>query len=353
MRRAKVVGRLRRSSWWINLGFLLGATPIAGPRLAYAVEGESPHALFVRALFEPSALGVNYKLFSNRASSKEEPTISDDPILWVMRAQRVLTPNCRAWFKALSSTKLTQGIALGAQNDLKAFDTRVAQSWEPYSTDDEKDFQKCGQFPCKFKLSAEEVRAVAQGSEKGGHRQTLFLQAVRERLKRYLQTQVHPRTDSEEDPPQEVCDPWDLIKTLGLGIAANSVKSSNVYFRKLDFGAGRMRPLRQIIDWQIQTLSSGEALAQSRDIYTDHYFDRWGEMIHLRCAARNATQKMSEVRVTQALIVELDLIKKNDLFSKLGRGKMRSAVEDGGRAHLDQIFKILRRQASEFESVAQ
>jgi hypothetical protein len=48
----------------------------------------------------------------------------------------------------------------------------------------------------------------------------------------------------------------------------------------------------------------------------------------------------------QALLVELDLMKKTDLFSRMMRSKMRSAVQDNGLDYLETGFERLKQRAT-------
>jgi hypothetical protein len=46
--------------------------------------------------------------------------------------------------------------------------------------------------------------------------------------------------------------------------------------------------------------------------------------------------------VIQVLIVELDLLKKTDLISKIMRGKMKSAIEENGQAYLNRAWNRIK-----------
>jgi len=106
--------------------------------------------------------------------------------------------------------------------------------------------------------------------------------------------------------------------------------------RRLDFGPGKMRPVRQVLDRRFAS-SPDEAVVWLRDAYSAHYFDSWGEWIDLSC-----DPKSRSLVLVQVLLVELDLMKDTDIFSKLGRGKMKSAVEENGSHYLDQTFQKIK-----------
>jgi hypothetical protein len=56
------------------------------------------------------------------------------------------------------------------------------------------------------------------------------------------------------------------------------------FARKLKFGEGSYRPLRQIFDQRIFQ-EKGRIVRVARDVYTAHYFDGWGEWLEARCSS--------------------------------------------------------------------
>jgi hypothetical protein len=137
-------------------------------------------------------------------------------------------------------------------------------------------------------------------------------------------------------------DPWKAFEGSGLKSSIALPEKIELRVRKVDLSPGRVRAVRQVID-QRSAVSADrtEATLWRRDVYTDHYFDSWGEWADVRCdqAAGTAT-------VTLAVLLELDLMKKTDLMSKLMRSKMRGATEDNGAVYLDRWFEALRKRAS-------
>jgi hypothetical protein len=78
-----------------------------------------------------------------------------------------------------------------------------------------------------------------------------------------------------------------------------------------------------------------------RDVYTDHYFDSWGEWANIRCLPEK-----KEVDVTLALSIELDMLKKTDFFSSLAKGSMRDSVRTLSIDYLNDWYFSLLNQAA-------
>jgi hypothetical protein len=85
--------------------------------------------------------------------------------------------------------------------------------------------------------------------------------------------------------------------------------------------------------------SPTEYLSVLRDVYTNHFFDGWGEYLDVSCEVDSGA-----VWLAQGLVVDLDLLKKGDLFSVISRSKMREAFSDTGSRYLERIAEKLKEQ---------
>ncbi len=251
---------------------------------------------------------------------------ADESILTVARAENVPLKDARAcsrWIGALS--RLDFGTALGPA---------AWKKWSPWSEDDREAVDECDSFPCDVKLDQQEIAAMTAAAAPKRH--SVFMALTNGRAQEYLQSS---RRKACEYPGPSV-DPWARGEAKGFKSGVSLPVKPDLRVRRLDFGGAdsEMRPLRQILDRRFAS-SPREGALWVRDVYTTHYFDSWGEWIHVACDGSTAT-------VTMALIVDLDLLKKTDLISRLARGKMRSAVETNGAKHLDVVFATLKKHAA-------
>lgn len=254
------------------------------------------------------------------------------PVLTVVRVQKFQSDSCGRWIQAVLSdapgTEWSPGSAYLAW-----------QPWEPKELDA---VVSCRNFPCDVKLDSSETSRMAM--TKSANRLHEYQTLVQNRVFQYKKTEVRRPYEFPGDP----IDPWQYLgQYLGqfLGRTGNFTKErrpqvGQFYMRKLDFASDKIQPLRQVLDRRTQSSSSGkssekEATVWLRDIYTNHYFDSWGEWTHLVCVGDSGT----DLLLVQSLVVELDLLKKTDLLSRMMRGKMRSAVEENGARYLDKAYE--------------
>lgn len=206
-------------------------------------------------------------------------------------------------------------------------------AWEPWTKKDIDAVNDCDDFPCDVKLNSKETQVLAKSSI--ADRKSKYFEVVRSRIDHYLKTERR----GEYEFPGNPVDPWALLRKEGFASKLSLPGMPSLYERKLDFGQDSFRPLRQILDIRFSKSAAGnlfESVSWLRDIYTDHYFDSWGEWTWVQCDLNS-----KKVTVVQALLVEMDLLKKTDLLSRLGRGRMRSAVEKFGNQYLhDRYLKI-------------
>jgi hypothetical protein len=271
---------------------------------------------------------------------------ADGPVLTLVRAQSVGDAACDGWFAALGGqpdgVEFVAGAGEGGWG--AAF-----RAWEPWIDEDREAIRECDELPCDVKLDGTETAAMAAVADDARHER--FLGLVRGRLERYARTQERREYEFKGDP----IDPWSWLETRGFpNPQAGKPAAPSWVSRRLDFAPGRMRAVRQILDRRVALpppprkparAATGPLTADLwvRDVYTAHYFDGWGERVHLSCdpAARR-------LLAVHALVLEFDLLKKTDLISRLARPRMRHAIEENGRKYLDRAFEDLGRRAKAY-----
>ncbi|MBS1963185.1 MAG: hypothetical protein JST04_13295 [Bdellovibrionales bacterium] len=187
--------------------------------------------------------------------------------------------------------------------------------WDDFS-DDRDAVDGCDGFPCKIKFNEPESLAIA--AKPKAERLAEVLRQVENRVRDYAKTFRRKGYDL----PEDAIDPWKEFPKHGHEIPPALLKEKPKFFaRKLKFGEGNYRPLRQVFDER--TLVTKDRLVRiSRDVYTAHYFDGWGEWLEVRCAKDGKS-----VLVLQDLLMEFDLLKNTDFFSRIARPKMRQGVD--------------------------
>jgi hypothetical protein len=247
---------------------------------------------------------------------------ANDPVLWVARAQVEENANCAGWLNAMKE------LPLGAR-----FDPAKPEwnEWEEWSDEDLDAVKDCDDFPCEVKLNRAEVAEMAKAGEET--RKATFLSLVRARVTEALKSGKRKEYEFAGDP----VDPWAGFEAAGFKTELKPGEKPELWIRKLNLAPGKFRPFRQILERR-DAASATEATMWVRDLYDAHYFDSWGEWMDVRCDP--ATKR---VTIVQAILVELDLLKKHDLFSSIARPRMRSAVQEIGRKYLDRMFENLRR----------
>jgi hypothetical protein len=183
------------------------------------------------------------------------------------------------------------------------------------------------------KINAAETDALLATPE--GERRQRYLSLVQERVRQALKTGKRTGYEYETEP----ADPWAWYASHGFVSSAARPEKPDLWIRKLDLAPKDMKPFRQVLDRRFAR-AENEATVWVRDFYDAHYFDSWGEWMTVRCAPAGAAADNGFV--LQSLLVELDLLKKNDLISKIARPRMRSGVKEAGGRYLDQQFENLR-----------
>ncbi|HUP56602.1 MAG TPA: hypothetical protein VM598_04060 [Bdellovibrionota bacterium] len=254
--------------------------------------------------------------------------------LVVLRLQRVDSAECKPWIDAFGAEGRGSQVPLTDDGWKSAW-----SSWEPWTGEDIEAVSDCDDFPCDVKLNAAEADAMKKAPE--AERMAKFRSLVEARSRRYLKSGERKEYEFAGDP----VDPWAHLEKLGLRSQVPRPEKAQLWARKYNLDPKKMKTLHQILDLRSARSKSGtEAALWVRDAYTDHYFDGWGEWATLACDPPGASKK--GVTLVHALYLEVDLLKKTDLFSRLARGKLRSAIEEKGGVYLDTAFERIRERAA-------
>jgi hypothetical protein len=253
--------------------------------------------------------------------------------LVVVRSQRVDSADCRRWIDALLADGRGKPVVPTDDGWKDAW-----RSWEPWVEEDLEAVNECDDFPCDVKLDSSEAAEMKKVPEAA--RMAKFMALIEARSKRYLKSGERKEYEFAGDP----VDTWAYLEKLGFRSQVPRPGKSELWVRKYNLDPKRMKTLHQILDRRAARAKSGsEATLWVRDAYTDHYFDGWGEWATVACDAEGKAPR--GVTIVHALHLEVDLLKKNDLFSRLARGKLRSAIEEKGGAYLDSVFDRIRDRA--------
>lgn len=275
--------------------------------------------------FEP--YGVVTQLKNLEAPHKD--LSEKGPVLTLSRIQKLSFEKKKSCAEVFAVFKTQTSGKPWAMTDPKAF-----EPFEPYSDKDRNAVLDCDEFPCAVKLNASEVAKMKSASR--SERFDVFFDLVRARVKNYLEKGERKEYEFAGDP----VDPFALLgaKLKGEGSDIRG-KDSKLYARIIDLKDARARPIRQIIDERYAEGKSGDyqlAVFLSRDVYTAHYFDSWGEYEALLC-----NEKSKELRLIQAYLFELDLLKKEDMISVISRGAMKKNIREGADRLMDDFANTL------------
>ncbi len=257
---------------------------------------------------------------------------SQDAVLVIARAQKIQSSSCSKWIDTIYSESAGT-VLLPQEKDGKW--GQALKEWDPWSEDEKDAVEDCERFPCDVKLNETETHAMKAANK--ADRLKEYVRLIQLRTVFYKNTQVRGNYEFPGNPVE----PWSELEKRGFYSKLKRPEIPVLSLRKLDFGKGKVREIKQVLDRRAAKDPSGlEATVWVRDAYTNHYFDSWGEWTHVSCSAPSG----KEVLLVQALLVEFDLLKKNDLASRIMRGKMRSAIEENGTHFLDQAYERWARQ---------
>lgn len=272
------------------------------------------------------------------------------PVLQLVRVQKVPTKDCKAWTDALTSVPGDELVPIRPGDNVE----NLKHDWEPWTAKDLEPINECDEFPCKVKLNASEVESMEKTPVK--ERVLKFHLLVLERVNRYIKTQARKAYEIPGDP----IDPWKFFEARGFKSPVARPATPTLYVRKLNFAPDKMLTIHQVLDRRVakteshpskgssskgSSSGSEEAVVWTRDVYTDHYFDSWGEWGSVHCDA-----SQGEVVVVQSLLSEMDLLKSKSIFARAAFGRYRSAYEDNGKVYLDGQFDRLKKQVEKNEA---
>lgn len=259
---------------------------------------------------------------------------SDGPALLSARVERVEFQSagmtCKNWLAAL--TTLKPGVRLRESLDNRDW-KEALREWEPWTESEISGVKNCEQNPCDVKLNSLEVGELKKSPRDGRWNQ--YLRLIYARLQSSLRTGVR----SEYEFPGVPLDPWEYFEKQGFRPGFESSRQTSTWVRRFVFSDQKAKTLHQVLEQKTALSPHGNSAAfWLRDAYTDHYFDSWGEWGWVFCDSQGAV-------LVQALFFELDLLKKNDLFSKLMRRKMREESEKQSKLYLDELFSRIKKAA--------
>ncbi len=250
---------------------------------------------------------------------------SNEPMLRSVRVSKIVLAageTCETAISKIRSVPIGESFTFGKPERFRGWD-----GWD----DDSDAVEKCRGFPCKIKFNEPESLAIAAKPPEA--RLDEVLKQVENRMKEYERSGKR----GGYDLPEDAVDPWKMFTTLGHEIPASIVKMKPQFFaRKLKFGDGGYRPIRQMFDERVFE-EKGRFVRIARDVYTAHYFDGWGEWFEVRCGLGGR-----ELFIVQDMLMEFDLLKNTDFLSRLARPKMRQGVEQESlkiqKAQMERIF---------------
>jgi hypothetical protein len=238
---------------------------------------------------------------------------AEDPILTGVRIDRETVTDCAPWMMAFINDP--RQIRMGRPTS-KGKNSQWA-AWMPFEKEEISAIEDCHEQPCAIKLGDAEVSAMASTPKE-------------DRLKEYL-TLIIQRADAYQknearfsyEYPGSISDPWKFFEIHGFKGDLPMPEVPSLALRRLDFHNSRVRPIRQMVDRRIAIAKDGnEATIWIRDVYTNHYFDSWGEWGSFTC---DPVKK--EVTSILAVNVEFDVLKNTGLFASISRGSARSSMQ--------------------------
>jgi hypothetical protein len=264
------------------------------------------------------------------------------PVLQLVRVQKLPEKNCSAWVEAATSVPGDELIPLHPSDSAEV----LYRDWQPWTEKDLDPIKECDDFPCKVKLDSAEVEAMKKTPE--DERVMKFHSLVLDRTQRYIKSQARKGYEFPGDP----VDPWALFEKRGFKPGVSRPSTPVLYARKLNFAPDKMLTMHQVLDRRVgKILPAGAASTQydavswTRDVYTDHYFDSWGEWSSIQCDS-----SLGEVVVVESLLSEMDLLKSKSIFAHAAFGKYRSAFEENGKVFLNGQFERLKKLAEKLST---
>lgn len=284
-----------------RIPFVIAVTVLAGAIVGCSSEADE----------EIWTVGTLWKVDDPRFTEKGSRHFeSNGPML---RSIRVSKRGLAAGETCESAIERAKKHPIGAPFDWKNGDRW--KGWYPWD-DDIDAVENCSEFPCKIKFNEPETVAIAAKPKKGR------LEEVQRQIENRMKGYEKNSRRRGYDLPEDAIDPWKIFVERGHEMPKGFEKTKPKFFlRKLRFGEGSYRPVRQVFDER--TFEEKNRLVRiARDVYTAHYFDGWGEWLEVRCFPEK-----KEIHLLQDILMEFDLLKNTDFFSVIARPKMRMAVD--------------------------
>ncbi len=264
---------------------------------------------------------------------------ADGPVLSLVRVQKAAAPRCEPWLEAMVAVPTPRFLAWSPADGQAGSSAAPFKAWEPSWTGDSiKAVRECDDFPCDVKLDRAEVEAMKKAGAKDGAkdrkdaRLPQYLQLIAARTEHYRKTQERP----EYEFPGAITDPFQWFDAHGFKSELTRPATPTLFLGLLDLGPGKFLPLHQTLDRRVAQ-GADQATVWLRDSYTDHYFDSWGEWDTVVCDPDS-----HEVSVVQAVVAEMDFLKKTNLFARSMAGRYRSAFEEYGTRFLNDQYGRIR-----------
>jgi hypothetical protein len=245
----------------------------------------------------------------------------DGPVLAEIRVSREEATNCKAWESAFFNN--TREIRLGKPHS----PTPQTQwsTWFPMEDRENEAIEECQKQPCEIKFNDAEVAQMAAAPK--SDRMNAFLSAVILRGDAYLKD----GTRSSYEYAGGIGDPWKTFEKLGLKSSQPMPEKPNLGLRRMDFHNDRARVIRQLLDRRVtSSKDQTQATLWVRDVYTNHYFDSWGEWGNFSCDPIK-----HEVTLTLAVTLEFDVLKNTGVIASVAKRSAKNSMKDLMETYLD------------------
>ncbi len=240
----------------------------------------------------------------------------------------------RVW--KLSDARCPRDFAVSLEVWKKKWNGDPQKGWVSRGKKELEQLESCASAPCFVKLTDAEGQKMGQALS--GSRLQVWTEAVDDRLKLYLSKGV--RQVYERGVPR--FDPWDWFAKAGLpGVPECEKQGSNCLRPGLPASIERVtleprdeKPIRQLIDRRSWIHKEGKRAGWvSRDVYSEHYFDSWGEWVSWECLPEGG------VLVRVWLAMEVDLLSKTNPLIRMARGRIIDGLEERAKLHAEWILQ--------------
>lgn len=273
------------------------------------------------------------------ALHKENPhlnVIEEDPLFIAVRSEKLnfTQKKCEDVRKSLNSKNINEEIK---SLELKEGALNTNALFTSLNSDEIKMIEGCDHFPCKVKLNENEFNSLK--TTPINNRLNRYRELVKQRVSEAHLSNV--RKQYEE--PLVVTDgmkalkKWADFKLLDSDFDRTS---SEFKMRELTLGhKNGYSVVRQIL--KVKKVDRiGQFHLTIESLYTDHYFDGWVEEIDFLCVSENSGV------FSQSILIENDLLKSKDLFSRMMRPKLRHGIREA-------ITKLLKKRQMEWFNLSE